>query len=263
MDHVTSADGTAIAYKSAGAGRPLILSAGIFNDHSRLAPLAAALAGDFTTISYDRRGRGQSTDTRPYAIDREVEDLAALIDHAGGPAALFGYSSGAILGLYAARVLPLTHLIVFEPPFAAGTESRDPALPGRMDALVAAGRHGEAVEMAQRDLIGLSPEMIAGAQASPYWPALEAMAPSAVHDATIVTGLSRPAAALGPRSFAVPVLILHGAGTWPVLKAAAADLTAALPAARHLELADGAHHDVPVGSTAAAVRQFISGAADE
>jgi pimeloyl-ACP methyl ester carboxylesterase len=170
---------------------------------------------------------------------------------------LFGYSSGAILGLYAAPRLPLSQLILFEPPFATGDELRDPGLPGRLDALVAAGRNGEAVEMAQAELIGLSPEMIAGAKASPFWPQLEAIAPSTVYDATIVTELARPFAA------DVPALILHGAGTWPGLKQAAADLAAAMPRARHSELADGAHHDVPVGSTAAAVRQFISSEADE
>lgn len=252
MDHVTSADGTAIAFESTGAGHPIIFSAGIFNDRHRLAPLAAALAGDFTTISYDRRGRGASGDTRPYAIDREVEDLAALVDAAGGAAAVFGYSSGAMLALYAAARLPITHLVLFEPPFG---QARDPHLPARMEALVESGRDGDAVEAAQAELIGLSPEMIAGAKASPYWPALEAMARSAVYDATIVTELARPFAV------DVPALILHGAGTWPVLKQAATELAAAMPAARHLELADGAHHDVPVDSTAAAVRQFLSGAA--
>lgn len=254
MEFVTSADGTRIAFERAGAGHPIILSAGIFNDHHRLDALAENLSRDFTTISYDRRGRGESGDTRPYAIDREVEDLAALIDRVGEPAALFGYSSGAILALYAARTLPLTDLVVFEPPFAAD-DTRDASLPARLDALVAAGRTGEAVETAQAELIGLSPEMIAGAKASPFWPQLEAMAQSTVYDATIVTELARPPAAVD-----VPLLILHGAGTWPALAQAAADLAAANPHARAETLADGAHHDVPAGSTAAAVRAFVSGA---
>jgi pimeloyl-ACP methyl ester carboxylesterase len=259
MDQVTSADGTSIAYERAGAGRPIIFSAGIFNDRHRLAPLAQALAGDFTTVSYDRRARGDSGDTRPYGIDREVEDLAALIDRLGEPAVLFGYSSGAILGLYAARRLPISRLIVFEPPFATG-EGPDRTLPGRLDALVAAGRPDEVVETAQAELIGLSPEMIAGAKASPFWPALTAMAQSVVYDATIVTELARPTPEL--TAVDVPVLILHGAGTWPGLKQAAADLAAAMPGAQATELADGAHHDVPIGSTAAAVRTFASGAVD-
>jgi pimeloyl-ACP methyl ester carboxylesterase len=261
MDHVTSADGTAIAFESAGAGHPIILSAGIFNDRSRLAPLAEALAPDFAPVWYDRRARGASGDTRPYALDREVEDLAALIDRVGGAAALFGYSSGAILALYAARTLPLTHLILFEPPFAGPGEVRDPSLPDRLDALAAAGRNADVVEIAQAEVIGLSPEMIAGAKASPFWPALEAMAQSVVYDVTIVTEHARPAPEL--TAVEVPVLILHGAGTWPGLKQAATGLAAAMPRARHRELADGAHHDVPVASTAAAVREFISSAADE
>jgi pimeloyl-ACP methyl ester carboxylesterase len=259
IEHVTSADGTTIAYERAGTGRPIVFSAGIFNDRHRLAPLAQALAGDFTTISYDRRARGSSGDTRPYGIDREVEDLAALIDRLGEPAVLFGYSSGAILGLYAAQRLPIAGLIAFEPPFATG-EARDKTLPERLDALVAAGRYDEVVETAQAELIGLSPEMIAGAKASPFWPALTAMAQSVVYDATIVTELARPTPEL--TTVDVPVLILHGAGTWPALKQAAADLASAMPGAQAAELADGAHHDVPVESTAAAVRPFASSAAD-
>src|SRR4051794_41756733 len=101
MDHVTSADGTAIAFESAGAGHPIILSAGIFNDRSRLAPLAEALAPDFAPVWYDRRARGASGDTRPYALDREGEDLAALIDRGGGAGGPVGHSSRGGLPPYA------------------------------------------------------------------------------------------------------------------------------------------------------------------
>src|SRR4051795_2842036 len=132
MDFVTSSDGTRIAYERAGGGRPIVFVTGAFNDHHTAAPLAAALAGDFTVITYDRRARGESGGNRPqpiegggddpaprsgpgggarpYAIEREVDDLAALIELAGGSAAVFGFSSGALLALHAAtEKLPISH----------------------------------------------------------------------------------------------------------------------------------------------------------
>jgi pimeloyl-ACP methyl ester carboxylesterase len=255
MDLLKSADGTVIAYETAGSGRPIIFASGVFNDHHRLAPLAAELSRDFTVIGYDRRGRGESGNTRPYAIDREVEDLAALIEKAGGEAVVFGYSSGAVLALRAAAVLPITHVVLFEPPFATGDTTRRDDLPARLDAMVAEGRAGDVVATFQTESIGMSPEMVAQARQSPFWPALEAMAQSVVHDATIITELARPTREMtGVRK---PVLILHGAVTWPALAQAARDLAEAMPQARHLELADGAQHDVPVASTADAVRGFL------
>jgi pimeloyl-ACP methyl ester carboxylesterase len=261
MELLTSPDGTKIAYERAGTGRPVIFASGVFNDHHRLAPLAAELATDFTTIGYDRRGRGQSGDTRPYAVDREVDDLGALIATAGGSAAVFGYSSGAILALRAATVLPITHLVLFEPPFAVAGAARHDDLPARLEALVAAGRAGDVVETFQADGIGMSPEAIEQARQAPFRPALEAMAQSVVYDATITTELAVPT----PEMTAVPmpVLILSGARTWPPLARAARDLAGAMPRARHVELADGAAHDVPVASTAAEVRRFISSFLDD
>ena len=102
MDFVTSTDGTRIAYERSGTGRPIVFATGAFNDHTTCAPVAEQLADDFTVLTYDRRARGQSGDTRPYAIDREVEDLAALIGTVGDGAAVFGYSSGALLAIHAA-----------------------------------------------------------------------------------------------------------------------------------------------------------------
>jgi pimeloyl-ACP methyl ester carboxylesterase len=102
ISQVTSRDGTRIAYERTGDGLPVVLVLGAFNDRATGAPLAEHLAADFTVFTYDRRGRGDSGDTAPYAVEREVEDLAALIDAAGGTAAVFGFSSGAVLALRAA-----------------------------------------------------------------------------------------------------------------------------------------------------------------
>jgi pimeloyl-ACP methyl ester carboxylesterase len=121
MNTVTSPDGTTIAYDQSGEGPPVILVGAAFNDRQTTAPLAAALAPHFTAVSYDRRGRGDSTDTAPYAIEREVEDLGSLIGALGGSANAFGHSSGAALALEAAASgLAISGLAAFEPPEMLG-----------------------------------------------------------------------------------------------------------------------------------------------
>jgi len=252
MDKINSADGTRIAYEVAGDGYPIIFVAGAFNDHHRLAPLAAALADSFTVVGYDRRARGDSGDVRPYRIDREVDDLAVLIDRVGGSAAVFGYSSGAVLGLYAATTLPITHLALYEAPFAVAGQNRRADLPDRLEALIRDGRPGDAVALFQTEGIGLPPQMVEQIKQSPMWPALEAIAQSTVYDATITTGLAEPTAAMAAVS--VPTLVLTGADTWPVLREAARSL----PIGRHLEVTGGENHDIPVEATAALLRELVT-----
>jgi pimeloyl-ACP methyl ester carboxylesterase len=257
METVTSADGTPIAYEIAGSGHPVVFLPGAFNDHTRCAPLAAELAADCTTLTYDRRARGASGDTRPYRIEREVEDLAAVIGRAGAPAVVFGYSSGGVLALRAAADgLPISHLVLYEVPFAFDGPARAADLPDRLQALIDAGRPGDAVTLFQIEGIGLPPEMAAHIRQSPMWPALQAMAQSTVYDATLATTLAVPTPAM--TSVAVPVVVANGAGTWPGLARAARTLAGLLPQARHLELADGRDHDIPVPSTAALVRDLLT-----
>ena len=249
MDTVTSADGTTIAYEAAGSGHPIVFVGGAFNDHTRLAPLAGALAGDFTVIGYDRRARGQSGDTRPYAVQREVEDLAAVLEVAGGRAAVFGYSSGGVLALHAATMLPITHLFLYEAPFGLAPA---PDLADRLDALIRQGRPGDAVALFQTEGIGLPPAMVEQIHRSPMFPALEAIAQSTVYEAT----LNSQHANLTPAMSAVdvPTLVLTGADTWPALVAAAK----AVPNGRHVEVAGAESHDIPVPQTAAIVRDFLT-----
>ena len=252
MDKVISRDGTPIAYARGGAGMPLIFVVGAFNDHTRCAPLAEALAGDFTVITYDRRARGESGDTPPYAIGREVEDLDALIELAGGSAAVFGYSSGGVLALRAAADgLAITRLVLFEAPFTG----RASDLPARLAALVGAGRAGAAVELFQTEGVGLPAPVVARLKQSPMWPALEALAQSTVYDATITTELASPTPAMA--AVDVPALVLTGVGTWPVLRESAALLAKTLPQARAAELPGAENHDIPVAATAAAIREFL------
>ncbi len=128
MRKVISKDGTPIAFDQSGHGPPIILVAGATATRLAEASLAAALAPHFTVFAYDRRGRGESGDTAPYAVEREVEDIDALITEAGGSAFVFGHSSGAVLALEAARLLPnkITKLALYEPPFIID-DSRPPA----------------------------------------------------------------------------------------------------------------------------------------
>src|SRR5437016_12168291 len=142
FETVTSADGTVIAFDRYGDGPPVIMTVGAFNTRSQTEPLARALAARLTVLNYDRRGRGDSGDTAPYAVEREIDDIAALIQQAGGSASVFGHSSGATLALKAAADLPITHLVLYEPPF--NTDDTYPPLPagftGELADLVAAGR---------------------------------------------------------------------------------------------------------------------------
>src|SRR5512135_2271780 len=143
MQTVGSADGTTIAFDRSGQGPALILVAAASATRLAEASLAAALAPNFTVFAYDRRGRGDSGDTPPYAVEREVEDLDAVIDEAGGSAFVFGHSSGAVLALEAARLLPdkISKLALYEPPFIIDN-GRPPApqdFTAQLERLVAAG----------------------------------------------------------------------------------------------------------------------------
>lgn len=260
MDTVTSTDGSVIAYDRNGTGEPIVFVSGAFNDRTTCAPVAALLDPGFTTLCYDRRGRGDSTDSAPVAsipddgLDREVEDLAAIIDRAGGSAAVFGFSSGGILALRAAAAgLPITRIALYEPPFPTGPTRA--GLARRLADLIIADRPGDAVATFQLEGIGLPGELIEQFRNSPGWPQLEAMATSTVYDAALVT-LERPTAAVA--ALTQPMVVINGAETWPALRATAAALPGQLPAARHLEVAGGANHTIPPAATAEALRAFLT-----
>ncbi|MGZ6391703.1 MAG: alpha/beta fold hydrolase [Ktedonobacterales bacterium] len=215
MRAVTSKDGTPIAFDQPGEGPALILVAPATATRLDLASLAAALAPDFTVLAYDRRGRGDSGDTPPYAVEREVEDIEALIDEAGGSAFVFGHSSGAVLALEAARLLPtkITKLAVYEPPFIID-DSRPPApknFTAHLNELVASGRRGDALEYFMTQ-VGSSPEMVAQMRQSPMWPGLENIAHTLPYDATITqdTQTDDPLPLRKWASVTVPTLVLDG-----------------------------------------------------
>ncbi|OLE35075.1 MAG: hypothetical protein AUG48_11800 [Actinobacteria bacterium 13_1_20CM_3_68_9] len=162
MRTVMSKDGTPIAFDQSGQGPALILVVGAFNDRSTGLPLAAVLSEHFTVFNYDRRGRGMSGDTAPYAIEREIDDIDALITEAGGSASVFGYSSGAILVLMAAaRGLTITKMALYDPPFMVDAESsrRFKDLVGQLAALIASDRRGEAALVYESTILGDMPTL--------------------------------------------------------------------------------------------------------
>jgi alpha-beta hydrolase superfamily lysophospholipase len=160
VNRLTSSDGTTIAFDLLGDGPPVILVCGGSTDRTANAGEAELLAEHFTVFNYDRRGRGDSGDKAPYAVEREVEDLDAVIPTAGGSASVYGTSSGAALALEAAASgLAITKLALWEPPFIVEGRPRPPADTARIyTELVAAGRRGDAVEYFMAKVVGLPPE---------------------------------------------------------------------------------------------------------
>jgi alpha-beta hydrolase superfamily lysophospholipase len=212
MSTVTSSDGTVIAFGRSGEGPPVILVAGAFADRSQLAELATLLAPRFTVFNYDRRGRGESGDTLPYAVDREIEDLDAVIGAAGGEAFVFGGSSGAALTLEgAAARLAIEKLVLYEPPYVVD-DSRAPVaadIAERISRLVSAGRRGDAAELFMTEGALVPSEVVAGMRDAPFWPATEAVAHTLVYDALIMgPGNARPTARLS--AITLPTLVIDG-----------------------------------------------------
>jgi pimeloyl-ACP methyl ester carboxylesterase len=234
---VLSRDGTRIAYEQSGEGPAVILVVGAFNLRATGAPLAEALDDRFTVFNYDRRGRGDSSDTSPYAIEREIEDLGSLIDQAGGSACVFGYSSGAILAVRAAaHGLPISRLALYEPP---PTGARAGTLAPQLAELISEGRRGDAVELFQTDGVGIPPAVVAQLRNAPFRPALEAMAQTLVYESTILQAV--PAGVLD--AVRVPTLVIDGGESLEVMRQAARSLAETLPDAAYRSL-DGQGHDI-------------------
>jgi pimeloyl-ACP methyl ester carboxylesterase len=259
MDTVVSADGTVIAFDRFGDGPPVIMTGAAFNTRSATEPLARALAPRFTVLNYDRRGRGDSGDTLPYSVQREIEDIAALIAMAGGSASLFGHSSGATLALHAAASgLPITKLVLYEPPFRTG--GNHPGLPadfaGQLAELAAAGRRGDAVELYQTKAVGIPPEVVAQLRHAPFRPGLEAIAHTLAYDAAIIGDLSLPAGLLG--TITIPALVVTGENSPPFLRAAAQAAAATLSEGQ-LAVLPGQTHDINPDATAPVIAEFLAG----
>jgi pimeloyl-ACP methyl ester carboxylesterase len=259
MNTVTSADGTPIAFDQYGDGPPVIMTVGAFNTRSDTEPLAQALAPRCTVLNYDRRGRGDSGDTAPYAVEREIDDIAAMIEAAGGTASVFGYSSGATLALKAAASgLPITHLVLYEPPF--NTDDSYPLLPAGFAAelaeLVTAGRRGDAVELYQTRAVGIPEQAVVHMRNAPFRAGMEAIAHTLAYDAAIVGDRSMPGELLA--SVTVSALVITGENSPPFLRNAAQAAAAALPHGR-LATLPGQTHDINPQATAPVMIEFLAG----
>ncbi len=256
METVTSADGTVIAFDQLGAGTPLVLVAGASCDRAVGAEVAAALAAHFTVLNYDRRGRGDSTDTPPYAIDREIEDLEVLISAAGGSAAVLGISSGGALAAHAAASgLPVTRLVMWEPPFRLDPDGQlaSKEYVAQLTELLAEGRRGDALALFM-SLVGLSPEMIDGMRRSPYWAVGERIAPTLAYDAAVLGD------GAVPDRFAqidCPALVLAGGGSPDWFRESARAAAAAISGASY-DVLPGQTHDVAADVLASAVHAFVA-----
>lgn len=259
---VVSRDGTTIAVDRYGSGPPIALVGGAFTDRRALTPLAQALAPYCTVFAYDRRGRGDSGDTPPYAPAREVEDLAAVIAAAGGPACVFGHSSGAGLAvLAAADGVAISRLAVYEAPYMVdkGVHLPPADLAARMTELSASGRRGEAVEYWMADTIRLPAEAVAQMRASPMWPGLEAVVHTAAYDATIMADQERgePLPAGWATQVTIPTLIMDGENS-PAWQHRSMDALAELLPDTQRHTFPGADHGVAPDVLAPVLRDFCA-----
>ncbi len=223
------------------------------------AQLAALLAQHFTVFHYDRRGRGDSSDTQPYAIEREIEDLEALVNEAGGSAFVFGMSSGGVLALdAAARGLALTKLALYELPFNAGDEHARQAAEyytRQLTALLSEERRGDAVALAMTTW-GAEASAIAAMRQTPIWSLFESVAPTLAYDNAIMGDGSVPADQLA--SITVPTLVMDGGASPAFMQSAAQAVALALPNARHRTL-EGQTHDVAPEVLAPVLVEFFAG----
>ena len=258
METVTSKDGTTIGFDRIGDGPPVVLVTGGSVDRTSNAGLAAALAERFTVLNYDRRGRGPSTDTPPYALEREIEDIEAVIEAAGGSACLFGSSSGAALALYAAASgVPVTRLALWEPPFILDEANRPPTdQVEQYERMIAEDRRGDAVEYFMTRVIGMPAEMVAAMRSQPWWPAQEALAHTLAYDARIMGDYSLPTEAAA--SVKGPALVIAGGSDFPWMRETAEALAEALPEGE-VRLLEGQGHDVDPSVLAPVVAEFFSG----
>jgi pimeloyl-ACP methyl ester carboxylesterase len=249
MPTVTSKDGTPIAYSTIGQGPAVILVDGAtgFRWSPEPSELAQLLAPRFTVYSYDRRGRGESGDTLPFAVEREVEDIEALIDVAGGAAYLYGISSGGALALQATLGLPgkVTKLAIYEAPYddsEAGIHAWH-AYRTQLAEYLAADQRGEAAALFMR-FVGAPEEMLAGARQSPMWHIMEAVAPTLAYDAAAL-GPDRRVPTAWAAAVTAPTLILDGGAseeTIPFMRATAEALASAIPHAQRQTLTGQTHN---------------------
>jgi pimeloyl-ACP methyl ester carboxylesterase len=240
MHTVTSTDGTRIAYERSGSGSPLVLVHGTTADHTRWRDLLPELERRFTVYAMDRRGRGGSGDAADYAIEREFEDVAAVVDAVGEPAFLFGHSYGATCALGAALATRnVARLALYEPDVPGAEPLCPEALVQRIAALVAQGANEEALEVFFREVVLMPEDELELFRAQPFWKARTALAPTIPRELTFDRAYRFDSARLAALS--VPTLLLLGGESPAVSRQMTAALDAALPRSRVSVLAGQGH----------------------
>ena len=262
MKTVTSKDGTTIAFDQWGEGPTVILVDGALQYRAfdqGMVPLAELLAPHFTVIHYDRRGRGDSTDTQPYALEREIEDIEALIDEAGGSASLYGISSGAALAMEAAIELgdKVSKLAMYEAPYNDDEAAQQAwrKYVKELRELLDAGRKGDAVGLFMM-LVGASPEDVEGIRQTPMWPLWESIGHTLAYDH--IAALGEDAAIPTERAARVnlPALVMDGSESFPFMHSTALALANAMPKGKHRTV-EGQTHEVSAEAVAPLLIEFF------
>lgn len=258
---VTSRDGTQIAYDVQGTGPALIMVGGALSGRRGGHDLAQRLAPHFTVYTYDRRGRGDSDAVSIYEVAREINDIEALIDHAGGSAHVYGASSGASLALQAAARLggKVTKLALYEAPFsdAEGAADEWRRFTAEINALLALGRHEDAIHRFMA-FAGVPDEVVARMKVSPAWAGMQAMAPTLAYDLAVL-GEDRAVPVDVAAKVGVPTLVMDGSeslGPMPFMRATADTLAKALPKATRRTV-DGQAHAVSAEAMAPILVEFF------
>jgi pimeloyl-ACP methyl ester carboxylesterase len=260
MRSATSADGTVIGYEEQGSGPALIIVDGALSTRGGKAELRALLAPQLTVFGYDRRGRGESGDTLPYSVDREIEDIQALIEVAGGTAALYGHSSGAALALDAALQLgdSVTKIAMYEAPYNDGLAARR-AWRRYLELLteaLAAGRNGDAVALFMA-YVGTPAEQIDAMREQDFWPAMAALAPTLAYDHAAILGAEDAVPADRAARLSVPALVMYGTASFPFMADTAQKLQHAMPHAE-LRALEGQQHNVSPAALAPLLLEFLT-----
>ena len=262
MKTVKSKDGTTIAFDQSGKGPVVIFVDGALQYRAfdqGMAQLADLLSTHFMVIHYDRRGRGDSTDTQPYALEREIEDIEALIDNAGGSASLYGISSGAALAMEAAIKLKdkVEKLAMYEPPYNDDDAARQSwkSYTKQLGELLAEDRKGDAVGLFMM-LVGATADQVDEVRKTPMWPLWESIAPTLAYDHIAALGEDASVPSERAARIVVPTLVMNGSESFPFMHVTAMTLAKAIPNAQHRTL-QGQTHEVESEALAPVLIEFF------
>lgn len=259
IETVLSADGTPIVAEVYGdSGPAIVLVGGALNDRRAFIPLAKRLASGFTVATYDRRGRGDSGDVQPWAVERELEDLAAVVELVGGSAYALGVSTGAVFAAEAAaRGVPISGLLLIEPPFIIDdTRSVPLGLAGRLQELVEQDRYGDATELFLVTAVEMPAEVVAPMRSAPFWKDLESLAPTLAYDVLLMGDYSIPDH--WATSITVPTVVIDGGESRDWRRNTAQVVADLLPRGRRLTM-DGQPHDVEPEVLGPIIESFVFG----